>query len=485
MYIDDDLSKWCEVSSDGNIIVTCPICNSKRTQKNVPTNAYCARCRAKHRVQNKTPTFKPRKCRFCGKEFTPNSSNQWYCKGPHVRRCPVCGKEYVEDNVENLKRDEVACSYECRVKRTRQTSLEKYGCVAPGNNPDARRKAESTMNLRYGGKTTLEAPKLKERAQTTLKSKYGVINPMQVKEISAKAIKTCIDRYGINHSNKISKLNREFAELLAQNDIRTSFEFQIENKLFDLKIDDQTTLIEINPTATHNSISNPWPPYNGLDKNYHLEKTRLANRHNYRVIHVFDWDNRDSIVDLLLPKTTIYARNCQVYKLNLDVTEEFLTQNHLQGSCRGQLVCLGLIHNNELVEVMTFGKPRYNKKYNAELLRLCSKKGLNVIGGASKLFKHFLTYYMAESIISYCDLSKFSGKVYEKIGMTFSHKTPPQEIWSRGDKKVTANLLRARGYDQIFNANYGKGTSNELLMLENGWLPVYDCGQGVYTYHRG
>lgn len=27
-----------------------------------------------------------------------------------------------------------------------------------------------------------------------------------------------------------------------------------------------------------------------------------------------------------------------------------------------------------------------------------------------------------------------------------------------------------------------KGTSNEDLMIRNGWLPVYDCGQKVFTY---
>ena len=60
--------------------------------------------------------------------------------------------------------------------------------------------------------------------------------------------------------------------------------------------------------------------------------------------------------------------------------------------------------------------------------------------------------------------------------------TPPQEVWSRGVEKITANLLRQRGYDQLFGTSYGKGTNNELLMLQNGWLPVYDCGQAVFEY---
>ena len=45
---------------------------------------------------------------------------------------------------------------------------------------------------------------------------------------------------------------------------------------------------------------------------------------------------------------------------------------------------------NELIEVMTFGKPRYNKKYEWELLRLCTKFGYIVSGGANKLIKYFI-----------------------------------------------------------------------------------------------
>ena len=66
--------------------------------------------------------------------------------------------------------------------------------------------------------------------------------------------------------------------------------------------------------------------------------------------------------------------------------------------------------------------------------------------------------------------------------MQFVKNTPPQEIWSLEKNKITANLLRQRGYDQLFNTNYGKGSSNEELMLDHGWLPVYDCGQAIYSY---
>ena len=49
---------------------------------------------------------------------------------------------------------------------------------------------------------------------------------------------------------------------------------------------------------------------------------------------------------------------------------------------------------------MTLGKPRYNKKYEWELLRLCTQGGLRVIGGASKLFKYFIKTYNIPELIT-------------------------------------------------------------------------------------
>ena len=105
-------------------------------------------------------------------------------------------------------------------------------------------------------------------------------------------------------------------------------------------------------------------------------------------------------------------------------------------------------------------------------------------GGASRLFRRFISECTPDSVISYCDLAKFSGTVYGKIGMIYAYSTSPNKYWSNGSKKyVTNNLLLQRGYDQLFNADYGKSVSNEQLMLSNCWLPVYDCGQAVYCWY--
>lgn len=99
-------------------------------------------------------------------------------------------------------------------------------------------------------------------------------------------------------------------------------------------------------------------------------------------------------------------------------TEErdFLEAYHYQGYFPSKL-CFGLYDENELIELMSFGKPRFNHFYSWELLRLCTKADTIVYGGASKLFKHFLSLVdIGNGVLSYCNRDKFDGKVYKALG---------------------------------------------------------------------
>lgn len=280
----------------------------------------------------------------------------------------------------------------------------------------------------------------------------------------------------------ISQINLKFKEALENIGLKPTIEFVLDKYQYDIKIDD--ILIELDPTFTHNSTIGPLfsedSKIQPKDKYYHQNKSKIAKENNFRCIHIFDWDDKDKIINLLKPKTLIYARKCKIKEVSLEDTTLFLNTYHLQNTCKGQIIRLGLYYNNELIQLMTFGKPRYNKNYEYELLRLCTKTEYKIIGGAERLFKYFLEKYNPSSIISYCDLAKFNGDVYERLGFKLLNITQPAKRWSKGNKMITDNLLRQRGYDQLFNTTYGKGTSNDNLMLENGWLEIYDCGQGVF-----
>lgn len=456
-------------------------------------------------------------CAFCGKPFVKRGPSQIYCKGPHYRICPVCGKAYEEKNNENLKRPPHACSYECRAKKSKATSLEKYGCKAPGNNDEARKKAKATCKAHLGVDYAMQSPEVRQKSKETMIERYGVDNISKIPEVCSRRVETCIDKYGempfnalevyekqrqtmierygapyyilteqFQEDNKyirVSKTNSKFGKLLTSAGIDFELEFRIDNRIYDFILPEKKMLIEIDPTYTHNSIGNHWDKH-GMEKMYHVNKSKLALSNGFKCIHIFDWEDWNKIISLLYFNTKVYARQCKIAEVSKSDTDKFLDDNHLQGTCKGQIFCYGLFFNNELLEIMTFGKPRYNSKYQFELLRLCTKSGYIVPGGASKLFKHFVEKENPKSVISYCDASKFNGAVYEKIGMKYIRRTDPSKVWSKGSKKITDNLLRQRGFDQLFGTDFGKGTSNDDLMVQSGWLPVYDCGQRVYEWKQ-
>lgn len=396
------------------------------------------------------------------------------------KKCEVCGNEFEL----HWPYTQHTCSPKCRgeyrkmtgisrsvYQKACETNLQQYGFENPGERPEIHKKMEDTMEERYGVRYARYLPDVEEKVRKTCLERYGVPYYIQTEDANK------------DNRKRISFINERFSEFLSDNGIDNSLEKYLGGKFYDIVIEDRKIVIEIDPTYTHNSVGNHWNSH-GIDSNYHRDKSILASEHGYRCIHVFDWDNWNDVLNILkVPSKMVGARKCEVRQVDRSDAVKFTNEYHIQHSCNGQVLNYGLYLNDELIQIMTFGKPRYNNKYDYELLRLCSSTNVNVIGGASKLFHAFMLDNTKSSVISYCDLSKFTGTVYEKIGMSLKTKTQPNKVWSKDAKKITQNLLNQRGYDQLFNVHYGKGTSNEQLMLENGWLPVYDCGQAVYEYH--
>ena len=108
------------------------------------------------------------------------------------------------------------------------------------------------------------------------------------------------------------------------------------------------------------------------------------------------------------------ASKLEIKEVEPSLERIFLEENHYQGFVPSK-ICLGLFDNDNLIEIMSFGVPRYNKKYDWELLRLCTRKDDRVQGGASRLLKHFQENWSG-SIVSYCNRDKFDGGVYKALG---------------------------------------------------------------------
>lgn len=381
----------------------------------------------------------------------------------------------------------------------KKNMIQKFGIEYPYLSKEAQEKKKETCLENWGTEYSVTHPDVRKKIKETFIEKYGVDNPFSSEELREKGKKTCLEHYGVEYgciskpcieasNDTISKTNIKFYEMLKNLNIEAQLEFPLKKYSYDLKVND--ILVEINPTFTHNSSIDIKMKNIVIDKkdpNYHLNKSKLAEDNGYRCIHVFDWDSPYKIAQMLKEKQTLYARNLVLAEITEDETKAFLEQYHLQGNCNGQSVRLGLYRNTELIQIITFGKPRYNKKYQWELLRLCTKAEYKVVGGAEKLFKHFISTYNPDSIISYCDNAKFTGDIYKRLGMILKDKGKPSKHWCnpRTGRHITDNLLRQRGYSQLHgDKEHKKGESNELLMLEAGYLEVYDCGQSTWIWNK-
>lgn len=394
-------------------------------------------------------------------------------------------------------------------------NLKKYGTTDPGNLPEFREKSRQTQIAKYGKPYYTQTEEYKEKYTKTCLEKYGVPHASKAPEVIAhqraavekrfgtysvmldptvreKIMQKNIDKYGVPwacmlpqcidaQGARVSKINKAFGARLEDVGFEIEYEFNIGAKSYDIHIKNTNILIEIDPTYTHTTAPTK---YGSVKSDYHATKVKIAKEAGYRCIHVFDWDDWDKIISLLVTHKKLGARKCEIVTVDKENCDTFLAANHLQGPCRGQQVMLGLKHGDELVEVMTFGKARYNKHFEWELLRLCTVSGYAVQGGASKLFNYFITNYNPESIVSYCDNAKFSGQSYIKLGFQLGDIGTPSKHWSKNRDHITHNLLCQRGYDQLFGTSYGKGTRNEQLMLEHGWWPIYDCGQSRYEWRK-
>lgn len=170
-----------------------------------------------------------------------------------------------------------------------------------------------------------------------------------------------------------------------------------------------------------------WHSDKHKDKNCHQQKKIGIENECWTFIQIWedDWDNlkkRSIILSSLKSKLglceKIGARKCEVREVDGKAAKVFLEENHLHGWVASSLN-IGLFYNGELVEIATFGKSRkIGTDKKIELLRLCTKKELEVVGGFSKILSHASKHGGLKKVMSYVDLD-WSSSVktgYEQVG---------------------------------------------------------------------
>lgn len=169
-----------------------------------------------------------------------------------------------------------------------------------------------------------------------------------------------------------------------------------------------------------------------ITKAYHVGKTEACDEKGIRLIHVFEdeWIEKRRIVESRLKNLlgvydkTVFARKCEIKDVTLREAELFQNSSHIQGTVRSK-ARLGLYFENELIALMTFGKCRFDKKHEWEMLRFCCKLGYHIPGAAGKLLKHFEKTYRPKSLVSYADRRWSTGNLYKALGFMFVRNSSP------------------------------------------------------------
>jgi hypothetical protein len=176
----------------------------------------------------------------------------------------------------------------------------------------------------------------------------------------------------------------------------------------------------------------------------------------------------------------IYARKCELVQLSSDEKNEFFRSNHLDGDARSK-VAFGLTHNGILVAAMSFGKSRFSKKHEWEIIRAASKSGVNVVGGVSKLIKNFVKTHNPKSLITYADLEWGVGDSYAQAGMKFSHFTKPGYFYvSKSNEIVTRYQAQKLKLPKLLGENFDPYLTELDNMKNAGYIQVFDKGNAVY-----
>lgn len=280
----------------------------------------------------------------------------------------------------------------------------------------------------------------------------------------------------------------------------------------DIYLPDSKIGIEFNGYYWHSS------DFKGQD--YHANKTALARKAGISLYHIWEYDwmepNKREIIKsqikykLGLISNRHYARKLELVNVSMKEALDFFNENHIQGANSIGNISYGLVDPNTgiLLSVMNFGK-RLKTSYEWELIRFASKINTVVVGGASKLFKHFIDRNHPDNVQSFANndfaYSYLSGKsVYQQLGFEYIHTARPSYAWVKPNKKdeptfttilsrykvqpkklvsftngETKEPFREASRDfRLLDSN----ETEEHYMKRNGWYKIWNAGRDLYVY---
>lgn len=410
-----------------------------------------------------------------------------------------------------IKKDKCA-KQEARLQKTIVTNLEKYGVEHSFQSEAIKKKIIKSIEERYGVKNPMQNKEIKKRAQKTNIKKFGAKSPAQSPEVLDKIIATKAERGLISLLEDGRTINRACLDAdippanayrlvrdgaIMRKEIRDYIEqyngrgnhlekffsdklnLDIYNKVFDQKLYPQLNYkpdFKLSDSIAINVDGLYWhSDANGVDKNYHFNLRKDFEDLGLKIFQFREDEvyGKIEIIKSMLNNAlgmsqVIYARKTKLQKISPEESRAFFSKNHLMGAYNAPTYAL--ILNDEIVMAVSYKV--YSDKLKIE--RLCSKAGVTVVGGASKIFARIRSEAPKLPIHYWADLRYGTGNYLKKLGF---HKERETLGFKWTDKKRTYNRLGCR-------ANMDKrGLSQAEQADEWGWSKIYDAGQRLWTFN--
>ncbi len=357
-------------------------------------------------------------------------------------------------------------------EKMKNTSMQKYGTEYPQSSEIVKNRIKDTFIRNYGVSNCFKNTEIIEKIHNTFREKYNVDNPRQIETVSEKIRDTTMKRYGVPYyimlpnvaksSGRISKINQKISDQLSAAGIFNRMEFSIGNNGYDIIIPAGEILIEINPSYTHSTVGNHWNP-KGISKTYHMKKSILAEQSGYRCIHIWDWDCPTKLIKSLSTKHRIYAVQPPEI-IDIDEAKAFIEKYSLYNIAENihNILFLGIKYMSKLMVLIGF--KLVNPLTNTWMIVSIDQRfGYTVDSGNTKILNHFVKLCHPQKVVSYVDYSKSKGEILESLGFKYTQFVLPNKVWSKGRHAIvdSENII-------------------DVSMMEDRWLPVYNCGYKVY-----
>lgn len=316
----------------------------------------------------------------------------------------------------------------------------------------------------------------------------GIVSPMMDPELVDRRRKNKMSDQDIVIEENVKNMMREhltdstlsidlFCKLLDTQQISYGRDVQIGDRCYDILVNNNI-LINICPSESHNVVITKNSEY-GIYSGEHYNAFRDAVDNGYRCIHLFDWDDPIVIVSNLCKEVRQYTKRVvePIDKLTL---ETFKFQHDIINRQTRYTTYYGLFEDDYLVAVAVFGKCR-NKYYKWELVDYIEDSIYTQPDRVSYVVDELLREFGKGSVVYYLDNSKEDVSPFIDAGFECVKERRPARFWSKGIERKSNVSLAVKSKD-ILQSDLNKDIGLSTYLLQEGWLPVYDCGKSICVW---